>query len=166
MIPYRYLALAIGFTVVVATASWKSYRAGEANVQAKWNADIAAKIVQAEKEREYKEHELAGVGLASALEAQKERIIERKIYEKITVLIPANTPDLPGGFRVLHDAAALGQENDDTSGLDAPAVAVTDASKTIAQNYAECRRDKKRIIKLQSVVRILNGGGNENFGTF
>lgn len=108
-------------------------------------------------DREQKEAGLAGVGIAFAAEAQKERVIEKKIIERVTEYVPITDPLLSGGFRLLHDAAALGQAIDHPGRIDAAPVTSQDAASTVAENYASCRYDKARVLKLQEVVRILNG---------
>jgi hypothetical protein len=114
-----------------------------------------AEAAQADHDR--KGIDLAGVGIAFAAEAQKERIVEKKIIERVTEYVPITDPLLSGGFRLLHDAAALGQALDGTGRIDAAPVAAQDAARTLAENYADCRYEKLRIVKLQDVVRALNG---------
>lgn len=70
----------------------------------------------------------------------------RVIEKQVPIYIPAGTPDLPGGFRLLHDAAAQGRAvTGDASGHEAAAVAVEDAARTVAENYANCLADKERL---------------------
>ncbi len=128
----------------------------------KWKAKEAAAIIAAEKKRAIDQAELNGVGLAFAENTQKERIVERKIYETIEIYVPATDPMLSGGFRMQHDAAATGVPLDRFGRIDAAPVASQDVAKTVSDNYAECRRDKLKIIDLQTTVRVLNGGKRDS----
>lgn len=67
---------------------------------------------------------------------EKARVIEKKIL----VYIPVDTPDLPGGFRVLHDSAALGTVPG--AAEDGLPVSVRTATSTINRNYAICHQWK------------------------
>ena len=68
------------------------------------------------------------------------------IHEKgdtITKLIPQFIPDgscdLPGGFRVLHDAAITGTIPTAAEGTVAEPVPVATAAGTITSNYTQCK---------------------------
>lgn len=86
------------------------------------------------------------------------KVIEREGAEVIRYvdrLIPATTPDLPGGFRVLHDSAASGRFPDSPDGVDvarAAPVPVTIAAETIAGNYLACRLNAEQLTALQEWV--------------
>lgn len=87
-------------------------------------------------------------------------VIEREGTEVIRYvdrLIPAATPDLPGGFRVLHDAAASGRFPDSPGGIDAAGAApvpVTEAAETLAANYSACRANSEQLTALQEWVSL------------
>lgn len=86
------------------------------------------------------------------------KVIEREGAEVIRYvdrLIPATTPDLPGGFRVLHDSSASGRFPDSPDSVDvarAAAVPVTQAAETIAGNYLACRLNAEQLTALQEWV--------------
>ena len=88
------------------------------------------------------------------------KVIEREGAEVIRYvdrLIPAATPDLPGGWRVLHDAAASGRFPDSPGGLDAAGAApvpVTLAAETFAENYGSCRANAEQLTALQEWVSM------------
>lgn len=67
---------------------------------------------------------------------EKARVIEKKI----PIYIPVDTPDLPGGFRVLHDSAALGTIPGASE--DGVPVSVRTTTETINRNYAICHQWK------------------------
>jgi hypothetical protein len=75
------------------------------------------------------------------------KTVTQEVIREVPIYIPAATPPLPGGFRVLHDAAATGTPIDPaaTSGAEvrpsgpeaaAPApVPVTEAAEVVIENY-------------------------------
>lgn len=88
------------------------------------------------------------------------KVIEREGAEVIRYvdrLIPAATPDLPGGWRVLHDAAASGRFPESPGGLDASGadpVPVAAAAETLAANYQACRANAEQLTALQEWVSL------------
>lgn len=71
------------------------------------------------------------------------------ITKEVPVYVPATTPDLPGGFRLLHDAAATGTALDASGGANAPPVSAQDAAATVAENYTSCRATAEQLKALQ-----------------
>lgn len=83
---------------------------------------------------------------------EKADVIEKQVY----VYLPRGTADLPGGFRLLHDAAATGVPiAEGVSGDDAYPVPAADAASTIASNYADCRVDKEQVMLWQAYYQRL-----------
>ncbi|KMJ53796.1 hypothetical protein ACG97_06010 [Vogesella sp. EB] len=74
------------------------------------------------------------------------------IIKEVPVYVPSDSPALPGGFRVLHDAAALGELPDPARVADAPAVPAQDAAATVAANYLTCRENAEQLTALQAWV--------------
>lgn len=66
------------------------------------------------------------------------------IVKEIPVYIPASTPDLPGGFRVLHDAASASRVPSQAE-LPGLPVSVATATETITLNYATCNQWRKEL---------------------
>lgn len=62
------------------------------------------------------------------------------IVQQVPVYIPADSCPLPGGFRILHDAAANSTVPDASAGTEAAPVPVRDAAATIARNYSTCHQ--------------------------
>lgn len=58
------------------------------------------------------------------------------IIKEVPVYVPASAPELPPGFRVLHDAAAVGVEPDSARLATAASVPAKDAISVVAYNYA------------------------------
>lgn len=69
----------------------------------------------------------------------------KTIIKEVPTYVPASTPPLPGGWRVLHDAAATGTDPDTVSkaagGAAAAPVPAQDAIATVVDNYTGCRRN-------------------------
>jgi hypothetical protein len=87
--------------------------------------------------------------------AAQERVVYRDIIREVPKYVPSDLPMLPGGFRVLHDAAATGRalpEDGDSSRVDAAAVSPQDVAGTVTDNYASCRADQERLRALQEVI--------------
>lgn len=72
--------------------------------------------------------------------------------KEVPVYVPASTPDLPAGFRVLHDAAATGRDLDRAPGVEAESVPAQDLARTIVDNYSQCRELAERHAALIDVV--------------
>jgi hypothetical protein len=109
------------------------------------NADIVRRTKHAEATQE----------VLSARADSKARIvtITKEIVREVPVLVPAGTPALPGGWRVLHDAAAAGEPADPASGADAASVGADEAAETVVENYGLCRDTRDQLLKLQQWVR-------------
>lgn len=77
----------------------------------------------------------------------------KTIKEKVTVYVPTTTPDLPAGFRVLHDAATDGSPVPDASGLsDGARVPAQEVAGTIIDNYTGCRENALKVEGFQQWV--------------
>jgi hypothetical protein len=74
------------------------------------------------------------------------------IIKEVPVYVPADSPDLPSGFRLHHDAAATGQLPDATGIADAPAVPAQDVAATVAENYLTYRKNAEQLTALQEWV--------------
>jgi hypothetical protein len=59
---------------------------------------------------------------------------------------------LPGGFRLLHDAAATNTLPDSAKLPDASPVSVADATTTVAGNYKTCNEVREQLVSLQDWV--------------
>jgi hypothetical protein len=80
--------------------------------------------------------------------------VTKEIEREVPVLVPAGTPDLPPGWRVLHDAAAQGvQLPDPAQRADAAPVAASAAATTVNANYGACRGQDDAYQKLQQWLR-------------
>lgn len=80
-----------------------------------------------------------------------------EIVKEVPVYVPFSTScDLPGGFRMLHDAAARGELPDPTGIADAAPVAAQDTAATVTDNYQRCRENTEQLIGLQAWITAQN----------
>jgi hypothetical protein len=116
------------------------------SVENKYKARIAQLEIDAQKEtiRVVTRY----VDRINTVEVQGETIIK-----EVPVYVPFTTPDLPGGFRVLHDAAVTGQIPEAARVADAATVPAQDAAGTVIGNYTTCRATAEQLIALQDWIR-------------
>lgn len=115
---------------------------------------LREKIMQTEQTL-YKERLLTNslVSELAALREEKQRVIYRRIVERVPELVPSSDCDLPAGWRVLHDAAALRQDPAPGSVDHAAPVPAQDAARTVAENYEEHNRIADRLEDCQAYIR-------------
>jgi hypothetical protein len=150
----------IGLLLALAFAGWMvhsygagKFAAGQADVQAQWDkqkradADAAAKL-QAEANR-----------VSTKIVTQyvdRVRVVREKsnaIVRQVPVFVPPGLPDLPGGFRLLHDAAAANEPlPSGASVFDAAPVPAQTVAATVADNYGTDHETAERLISLQDLV--------------
>ena len=80
-------------------------------------------------------------------------VVTETITKEVPLYVPLDTPALPGGFRVLHDAAARGQVPDPAAIPDAAPAAAQDVATTVAENYGTCRLYAERLNAWQAWAR-------------
>jgi len=153
--------IALALVAVLAMAGWKvhsygqaRYKAGQADVQAKW--DKANAKAQAEIARL---REAAGkvTVRTETVYVDRVRTIREKgndIIRNVPVYVPAGSPDMPAGFRVLHDAAAANSPIPASPGsADAAPASAQAVAATVAANYAIAAENAARLTSLQDWVR-------------
>lgn len=137
--------LLLGFIVGGGVFSQYRYIAGKQAVQAEW--DAAVERGHAEIARLKAEAGKITVRVETRI-VEREKIIREKadvIYRDRKIFVPADSGELPGGFRVFHDAAAANAIPDSAAIADAPPVAVTAVADTIAINYERCNLAYERV---------------------
>lgn len=109
---------------------------------------------QAEKADEKREAVAAPLAVKQEAAQVKIRTVTKTLIEKVPVYVQADACPLPGGFRLLHDAAAANVEVPDATGLvDAAPVPAADAASTIVSNYGIARSNAARLVGLQEWVK-------------
>ncbi len=86
------------------------------------------------------------------------RIVRQRgadIIKEVPVYVPtdSNRCALPGGWRLLHDAAAGDYLPDATSIADAPPADAQTAAATVADNYATCHAVREQLAAIQQFER-------------
>ena len=97
------------------------------------------------------------ISVAATTVLNRERVVTQKILERVYVEVPASACPIHPSFRVLHDAAARGEDPVPGSSVDGAPVPVKDAAATVVENYGACRQDQERLRLLQDWVREIAG---------
>lgn len=130
-----------------------AYLAGGRTVQADWDKSRLSQIsraaaVQIRQANTEKDVVIQYVDRVKTVRVQGETLIR-----EVPKYVPIDSCALPGGFRLLHDAAASGSElPSPASGADAAPIPAQDAAETIVANYTDCRENAERLMALQNWV--------------
>lgn len=76
---------------------------------------------------------------------EKIAVVTETITKEVPVYVPSDSPALPGGFRLLHDAAARGEVPNPSGIPDAAPAAAQDVAATVAANYGTCLQYAARV---------------------
>lgn len=154
-LPYRLVAMAL-LAVALIGFGWVK---GSAHMHDEWDKADAAQ-----------ERFVAGVRVrqAQATVQVVTKFVDRvqivrtrgaDIVREVPVYVPLDAPDLPGGFRLLHDAAARGDLAGPAGSLDATPVAAQTVARTVAENYITCRLNAEQLMSLQEWVVEMQAAG-------
>lgn len=148
----RALPYVLGALLVWGAYEW-AYSRGEASVQADWDAAIQRGKAEVARLKS----EAGKITVRTETEyVEVERVIRVKgdtIVKQVPVYVPAGLPDLPGPFRVFHDAAATQTPLPQAPAADDGApVAPQAVAATVADNYVTCHQNAARLSALQAWV--------------
>ena len=120
-------------------------------------ADEAARTKQAEQAAKVVTQQAAVTERVVTQYVDRVRTVRekaREIVKEVPIYVPADSCPLPSGFRVLHDAAALGVPSvpDAAARADAAPVPAQVAAATVADNYGACRETAEQLRGLQAWV--------------
>lgn len=169
MIPNPWLIVGVVVTHLAVPAGAFSFgRSHEAGEQAKVQLDQALAYAGEIVARQASIDDIADhLEKVRKVAAQKNRIITKEVIRYETV-VPADLRcDLPGAWRVRHDAAATGEPVDPgAAGLaDGGAAPVGDAAalEVVADNYADCRGYAEQVKGWQAYYREIRAqaGGSK-----
>jgi len=148
-LPYRILALIL----VAAAFGGYCWVQGADHVQNKWDATTLKQtlIVTRIQQRRAEATIQVVTQYVDRIKTVREKGAE--IIKEVPVYVPNDACALPGGFRVLHDAAALGVIPDPSGIANAAAVPAQDAAETIAANYQQYHECTERLMALQDWIR-------------
>lgn len=137
------VALALGFGY----AAWARHQQGIGYDRAK--AEYAKQAQHADDTR---------AAVAPVVEAAHKKAVEKivvvteTIIKEVPTYVKATDCPMPGGFRVLHDAAAYGTLPDPAAIADASSVPAAAVATTVAINYGTCHETAQRLTDLQGWV--------------
>lgn len=146
----------IWLCVVILVGGWyyghTRYDAGQADVQAHWDASVAKG--KAEVDRLKAEAGKVTVRVETKYIDRVKTVKEKGdvIVKQVPIYISRDIPELPGAWRMLHDAAAKNVVPNAANESNAATVAPVDAAATVAENYATCHINAERLISLQEWV--------------
>ena len=147
--PTRWLILlGVALALWFGYAAWAHHQQGIGYDRAK--AEYAKQAEETDEKRE---------AVAPVLEAAHKKAIEKivvvteTIIKEVPTYVKATDCPMPGGFRVLHDAAADGTLPDPAAIADAAPAAAADVATTVAINYGTCREIAQRLTDWQGWVR-------------
>lgn len=143
----------LGFIAIVTTSVIGGCHYGESTVNAAWDAErAAAKLAAAQTATTQAEVTTTVVTqYVDRVQVVKER--GKDIIKEVPIYVSsAAACDLPGGFRVLHDAAAQGELPDPAGVADAPAASVEDSATTVVENYSTYHEVAEQLTALQQWI--------------
>jgi hypothetical protein len=133
---------------------------GQQRVQSKWNASVKA---NAQAVAKVQTAQAQATDQVVTQYIDRVRVVRERgadIIKEVPVYVPSSTDSagacdcaLPGGFRVFHDASALGELPNPAQRADAAPVAPQDAAATVATNYTACHANADQLTALQAWVR-------------
>lgn len=153
--PYRALAL-IALAAALLGFGWMK---GAEHVQAKWDAATTEQSLSVARIKQKQAEATVQVVTKYIDRVRVVQIAGDTIIKEVPKYVPSDSPALPAGFRLLHDAAAGGYPIP-ASGTDAAAVPAEVAAETIAANYTTCRENAEKLTALQEWVRAQEAAAN------
>lgn len=140
------------------------YQYGAAHVRAQWDAERQRTTLAVAKTQTAQAAVTERVVTQYVDRIQTVRERGEAIVKEVPIYVPyvpsTATSDphpgcdcsLPGGFRVLHDAAAAGELPDPAALADAPSASAQEVATTVADNYLTCHLIAEQLTGLQQWV--------------
>jgi hypothetical protein len=138
-----------------------SYNRGAAGVRAEWQDE---KDRQAIAVANVKTEQAEAVVQVVTRYVDRIKIVREKgetIIKEVPVYVPSDACDMPGGFRLLHDAAARGEPADPAGIHEAAPVAAQDVAGVVAENYKACRENAEHLTALQDAWQKVEEAARE-----
>lgn len=136
--------------IALALALWAGYHAWAGHQRELGREEVRAEFARQAQAADHKREVVT-----QTIEREVVKVVEQiavvteTITKEVPVYVPLDSPALPAGFRVLHDAAARGEVPQPAAVADAAAVAPADAARTIAANYGACLENSERLRAFQ-----------------
>jgi hypothetical protein len=138
------------------------YQAGQAERQGLWDKATAAYEAQLRTEKARQ----AKVEVQTVTEyVYRDREIRVKgdtIIQKVPVYVSSDAPDLPPGWRLLHDAAARNELPEAPGSVQAEPVSAQDAAGTVIENYTVCHAELAKLNGLWEWANGMAGSSSES----
>lgn len=128
------------------------YNAGQADIQTKWDESLERGRAEVERLKTEAGKVTVKVETKYVDRIQTVRVKGDTIVQKVPVYISRELPELPGAWRVWHDAAATGAVPSAPDDPNAASVAPVDAAATVAANYTTCLATAEQLRGLQEWV--------------
>lgn len=151
--PGRWLLyLALAGALWAGYAAWREHQRelGREQIRAEFARQAKAADHKREVITQYVDREVVKV-------VEQIAVVTETITKEVPVYVPLDSPALPGGFRVLHDAAARGQVPDPAAIPDAASASAQDVAATVAENYGACRLYAARVKGWEDWARAQQG---------
>jgi hypothetical protein len=137
------------------------YESGQASVQRRWDADKDIRRTAAAQRRDLQIEAVGRVDIQHRVNVDVIVTRTEEIVREVPVYIPVDTPDLPAGFGVLHDAAVLGVVPTpafaaEFGGASYPARTV---AETVVRNYGSCHLAYERVAAWERFYADLSAVG-------
>ncbi len=151
-IPWQVFVL-IGIVFIFFLWGHIQFQRGEHRIQKLWDiskieSETIIRQLQREAQEVTKQIEIRYVDRITTIREKADVIIR-----EIPIYIPADACELPGGFRLLHDAAATNTIPEAARIPYAASVGVREATQTITGNYKTCHEIRATLMALQDWVR-------------
>jgi len=140
------------FIAALALGIWRLDESRQAIGYARAQAEYAKQAEKADEKRDAVE---APIAEKQEVAQVRIRTITKTIIEKVPVYVKADDCPMPGGFRLLHDAAAANVEvSESTAIADAAPVPARTVAETVVSNYGTCHATAARLVGLQEWINV------------
>ena len=151
-IPWQVYAV-VGTVAVFFLWGGLQFRRGEAATQKLWDAAKASAQATADGLTNASQNVTTQVEIRYVDKIVTVREKGDVVIREVPVYIPASSCPLPGGFRLLHDAAATNTIPEATRIPYSAPVPAQDATRTVAENYRTCHEVRVNLEALQGWVK-------------
>lgn len=146
-IPYQ-VWIVVGGLALLGVSHWRAYQEGKQHVQQKW--DAAVKKAEAEG-KDLSRTITWEMAEAEIVYVDRVKVVKEKgdvIVKEVPVYF-SDLPDLPGVYRVQHDAAASGTPASPEQYASGASVPAETFAATVTENYTGCRATAEQVASLQ-----------------
>jgi hypothetical protein len=151
--PYAWIARCVAIAALALGLFGFGFVKGMRHDQHKLDELIGRQAVETVRIARGRDHVTTVVETKYLPQVVRQQVVTETIIKEVPVYVPADAPDLPAGFRELHDAAAQGRLPDPSRIRDGSAVSAQDVASVVTENYGVCRADQLKLQELQEWVR-------------